>query len=45
MIRDGLGALGLLLAILIGGCADNSATDKNRPGGFYGGVSAGGVMR
>jgi hypothetical protein len=36
--------LGLLLALLAAGCADDrDASDSDKRGGFYGGVSAGGT--
>jgi len=44
VIRNWQFALALLALLLACGCADNTAADKDRPGGFYGGVSAGGVM-
>lgn len=35
-------AISLLLCLLIAGCAQrDTSSDKDRPGGFYGGVSAG----
>ena len=35
----------LLLALLLAGCAaSNAAADKDRPHGFYGGISAGVVV-
>ncbi len=37
-----LGAISLLLPLLVAGCADNSsAADRDKPGGFYTGVSSG----
>ena len=36
--------LGLLMALLVAGCADNGASsDTDRRGVFYGGISAGGA--
>jgi hypothetical protein len=44
MSRNWLACVALLATLLVAGCADNAAADKDRPSGFYGGVSAGGVM-
>ncbi len=33
--------LGLLACLLVAGCAHDSSSEKDRPGGFYGGVSGG----
>jgi hypothetical protein len=36
--------MGLVLSLLTAGCADSgSASDNDKRGGFYGGVSAGGT--
>jgi len=40
--RFWLAAIALLLPLLAAGCADNSsAADRDKPGGFYTGVSSG----
>ena len=42
MTRNWLAAFAVLVALFVCGCSDNSA-EKDRPGGFYGGASAGGM--
>jgi hypothetical protein len=42
--RRGFAVIGLLLALLTAGCADTgAASDNDKRGVFYGGVSAGGT--
>jgi hypothetical protein len=44
--RRGIVALSLLVCLAAAGCAQRDGTaDDNRPGGFYGGVSGGTVIR
>jgi hypothetical protein len=43
-IRRGFAVIGLLLALSAAGCADTgAASDNDKRGVFYGGVSAGGT--
>ncbi len=43
-IRRGFAAIGLLLALLIAGCADTGSTsDNDKRGVFYGGTTGGGT--
>ncbi len=43
--RGGAVALMLLACLLVAGCAQrDSSADKDRPGGFYGGISTGAGM-